>query len=241
MRILIIRHAEPNYEIDGLTEKGAREAELLSRKLVGERIDAAYCSTKGRARLTAAPTLEKKGMEAEYCEWLREFHYAKVNYPYLDRPHIPWDVMPSFMETQPILYSPNGWREADFLKDSEMPRLYDDVCRALDATLERHGYVREGLGYRVTRSNHDTVALFCHFGITGVLLSHLMNCSPYSIWQHAVTLPSSVTTLYTEERAEGIAHFRCAGMGDVSHLYVAGEEPSFMARWCECFEDDTRH
>ena len=240
MRILIVRHAEPNYEIDGLTEKGAREAEMLSAKLVKEKIDAVYCSTMGRARLTAEPTLQRKGMTAEYCEWLREFSYAKVTYPYLDSPKIPWDVMPSYMATQPMLYS-EAWREADAPKASEMPQLYDAVCTELDEVLARHGYVRDGLIYRATRSNHDTVALFCHFGVTGVLMSHLMNCSPYSIWQHAVTLPSSVTTLYTEEREEGVVHFRCAGMGDVSHLYAAGEEPSFMARWCECYEDETRH
>ena len=29
MKIIFIRHGEPNYEIDSLTEKGWREAELL--------------------------------------------------------------------------------------------------------------------------------------------------------------------------------------------------------------------
>lgn len=32
MRIIIVRHGEPNYEIDSLTEKGWEEAELASRK-----------------------------------------------------------------------------------------------------------------------------------------------------------------------------------------------------------------
>ena len=33
MRIIIVRHGEPNYEIDSLTEKGWKEAELASRKV----------------------------------------------------------------------------------------------------------------------------------------------------------------------------------------------------------------
>ena len=33
MRILIIRHGDPDYEIDGLTEKGKREAALLAKRL----------------------------------------------------------------------------------------------------------------------------------------------------------------------------------------------------------------
>ena len=33
MKLLIVRHGDPNYEIDSLTEKGWREAEYLSEKL----------------------------------------------------------------------------------------------------------------------------------------------------------------------------------------------------------------
>ena len=39
MRILIIRHGDPNYELDCLTEKGNREAALLAEKLKKEKID----------------------------------------------------------------------------------------------------------------------------------------------------------------------------------------------------------
>ena len=34
MKLLIIRHADPDYEKDTLTEKGWREAELLSNRLI---------------------------------------------------------------------------------------------------------------------------------------------------------------------------------------------------------------
>ena len=36
MRILIVRHADPNYEEDTLTEKGWREAKLLAERLKKE-------------------------------------------------------------------------------------------------------------------------------------------------------------------------------------------------------------
>ena len=61
------------------------------------------------------------------------------------------------------------------------------------------------------------------------------------LWHNFVALPTSVTTLITEERQKGIATFRTQQFGDISHLYVADEEPAFAARFCECFEDDTRH
>ena len=45
----------------------------------------------------------------------------------------------------------------------------------------------------------------------------------------------------TEERRKGIATFRVLSYGDTSHLYIHGEPPAFAARFCECYEDDTRH
>ena len=39
MKILIIRHGDPDYAIDGLTDKGKIEAELLANHLQNEKID----------------------------------------------------------------------------------------------------------------------------------------------------------------------------------------------------------
>ncbi len=241
MRIIIIRHGDPNYEIDNLTEKGKREAALLAERMAKEKVTAIYCSPLGRARATAMPTEERLGITAEVCEWLREFNHYKVKLPYREGEGGCWDLLPEFVDTLENIYHPMLWREEQFLRESEIPREYDRVVGELDALISRHGYDRSGKNYLATRPNHDTVVLVCHYGVTAVLLSHLLNCSPYSIWQNAVTLPTSVTTLYTEERREGKALFRMAGMGDLSHLYAADEPPSPSARFCECYTDDTRH
>ena len=54
MRLLFIRHGEPDYEKDSLTEKGFREAEYLAEYLADVKIDACYVSPLGRAKDTAA-------------------------------------------------------------------------------------------------------------------------------------------------------------------------------------------
>ncbi len=241
MKLLIIRHGDPNYAIDGLTEKGEREVALLTERLCNdEKIDKVYCSTYGRAKLTIQPTLDALGMKAEYCEWLREFNYSGIKLPYLDRPSAGWDLLPEFVETVPKLYSPTEWREVDFIKGTQKLADYDCVCQGFDDMMARHGYEKSGRNYLAKSPNHDTVALVCHFGVTAVLLSHVFHCSPYSVWQHCITLPTSVTTVYTEERREGLASLRVSGIGDTSHLYR--KEPlSFSGRFCECFSDDTRH
>lgn len=241
MKILIVRHGDPNYEIDGLTERGKLEAELLAKRLIREKDPLFYCSILGRARLTVAPTLERLGAVAEYCDWLQEFNYERIATPDGNRAHLAWDLMPAWLRDFPALYLPNEWKNVPMIRESGIPKAYDWVTSSLDALLQKHGYVREENFYRAECPNHKTLVLVCHFGLGSVLMSHLLNCSPYSLWQNTVMLPTSVTTLYTEEREKGIAAFRCAGLGDVSHLYANGVEPSFSARFCECFEDDTRH
>ena len=79
MRILIIRHGDPDYSIDSLTEKGWREAGLLAPRMLKEHITAFYTSPLGRAQDTAKPTLDlyekETGSRPEIktLDWLHEF------------------------------------------------------------------------------------------------------------------------------------------------------------------------
>ena len=118
---------------------------------------------------------------------------------------------------------------------------YRKVTEQFDELLAKHGYVREGGYYCAVKPSHDTVVLFCHFGLECVLLSHLWGVSPVVFWHGACARTTSVTTVVTEERRKGIASFRMLSFGETAHLYVHDETPSFAARFCECYDDDTRH
>ena len=59
MKIMIIRHGDPDYSIDSLTEKGWREAEMLSERIAPLVVKQYYVSPLGRARDTASFTLKK--------------------------------------------------------------------------------------------------------------------------------------------------------------------------------------
>ena len=107
MRILLIRHGDPDYENDTLTEKGCREAELLAKRALSLHMGKCYVSPLGRAQRTALPSLEAAGCKAETVEWLQEFP-AKLDvnkapelaeaYPDIEkegetyRPRIVWDM-----------------------------------------------------------------------------------------------------------------------------------------------------
>ena len=97
MKLLIVRHGDPDYSIDSLTETGWIEAELLSDRLCKLDVKAFYCSPKGRAQDTAKATLEKLGRQAEILPWLREFD-APVIDPETGKRRIPWDFLPDVLD-----------------------------------------------------------------------------------------------------------------------------------------------
>lgn len=236
MRLLIVRHGEPDYEHDTLTEKGWREAEYLSGRLSGMDITDFYVSPLGRAKDTASLTLEKMGRTAVECEWLREFA-PRIQRPDCKEPAIPWDWMPEDWMREEDFFRRDLWYGQENMKAGRVKEEYEWVIKNFDELLVGHGYVRDGEWYHARRANRDTLVFFCHFGLECVLLSHLMNISPMLLWHHTCALPSSVTTVYTEERRAGKVSFRVSGFGDLSHLYAAGEEPSFAGRFCETYEE----
>lgn len=238
MKLLIVRHGDPNYVIDSLTETGWKEAELLSDRLSKLDVTKCYCSPLGRAKDTAAATLKKLGMEAEICPWLQEF-LPRVNRP--DRENsVSWDWLPQDWTAYPDFFDKDRWMNHPAFLAAGVGEEANRVWQGLDELLARHGYRREGNLYRVEQANEDTIILFCHFGLESVLLAHLLNVSPMILWHGSCALTTSVTTLITEERREGYAYFRMNGFGDISHLYAAGQEPSFSARFCETFANQNQ-
>ena len=58
MLFIYIRHGEPIYDPDGLTELGKRQAEDVARHLKVEGVDKIFSSTSNRAIETALPTFK---------------------------------------------------------------------------------------------------------------------------------------------------------------------------------------
>ncbi len=239
MRILIVRHGEPDG--DALTEKGRHEADLLADRLCKLDVKAFYCSPLIRAQQTAKPTLDRLGRKAEILSWLHEFK-GECEKPNESGLSIFWDWLPKDWTKQRLFYDKDLWFTAPVLGGTNVHDEYLKVTNGLDGLLSRHGYVRSGELYRAERSSNDTIVLFCHLAVEAVMVSHLLGIAPLVLLQGFSPAPSSVTTIVTEERERGIASFRVLSYGSVEHLYVADEKPSFHARFCECFSNsDERH
>ena len=50
MKLIIIRHGDPDYSIDSLTEKGWKEAEYLADRIAKLDVKQFYVSPRGRAK-----------------------------------------------------------------------------------------------------------------------------------------------------------------------------------------------
>ena len=241
MRLIFIRHGDPDYEHDALTEKGVREAKLLAGRVSTWDVEKFYVSPLGRAQQTASYTLEKMGRTAKTMDWLREFSYA-INTPETGYRVIPWDLFPDYFTTVPEFYDKDKWLESDIVKSSpEMAAKYHEVCAGIDSILQSSGYERHGLYYRTDSAVTDgddnkNVVLFCHFGVTSLIISYLLGISPILLWQGFIAAPTSITVLNAEKRLNDDAYFRIQSFGDASHLTVNGEPISGSGNFAEPFQ-----
>ena len=234
MKLIFIRHAEPDYSVDSLTAAGFREAALLAKRVAQWPVTDVYVSPLGRAQATAAPSLQALGCAGQTLPWLREFNCGEYDMP--DRPgkrkREPWDFLPEYWTARPAFGDRDAWTTLPVMQ--AMPQNVDarfaEVCAGVDGLLARYGYTREQGYYRVAAdARRDAVAVcFCHLGVTGAAAGHVLNIAPPLLWQSFFLAPSSVTVLNTEEQTPGIAGFRCQMMGDTAHLRASGEPVSAM-------------
>ena len=234
MRILLIRHGEPDYEIDSLTEKGKREAELLSRRMERYDIRDFYVSPLGRARDTAAYTLERMHREAEVLPWLKEFS-GKYPDPETGKLRLAWDNKPRIWTAFPGVWDYHTFLDNPLFDRGDFRKVWQETEEGVRALMTRYGFRKDGPVWLCDHNTPDTIALFCHFGISMAVISVLTEISPIVLWQRTLCLPTSVTEVVTEERVRGEVAFRVTKTGDTAHLEYAGEPRSSAGLFPECY------
>ena len=238
MRIIFIRHGEPDYERNSLTEKGFKEAEILRERIMKWDVDAFFTSPLNRAYLTGKPALDALNREAEVLEWMREFYFYLKD-PITAETHGPWDFYPEFWTSNEQLYDKDSWfRHEIFDTIPEYEQAVYRLRTGMDELLSRYGYERTGRYYRLREDKsiedaEKTIVIFGHLGSNFEAIGYLLGISPL-VLQQTIFLPtSSVTILNTEMRINRSAMFRAQCFGDVSHLIEAGEKLSRMG----CFSN----
>ena len=235
MRILLIRHAEPDYSIDSLTPKGWVEAELLSQRLVKVPVRDFFVSPLGRAKDTASLTLKKLNRTAEALPWLQEFRGTVPDPETGEKRWIAWDLKPRIWSGYPGIMDFRSWMNAPVFAGTNVREIWKETTDGVDELLGRYGFRKDGPVWLCNQNEDFTLALFCHFGISMAVLAYLTDISPMVLWHRVLCMPSSVSEVVTEERIKGEVAFRITKLGDLTHLESAGENRSTAGLFPECF------
>ena len=238
MRLIFVRHAEPDYELDSLTEKGFREADILAGRTAKWKPDAVYCSPMGRAQATMRPSLKNwPDIKPVTYDWLKEFHY-RIKDPEDGHERIAWDFMPRYFCYDENLHNKDKWFATDFMQAGDVQKHFEETKQGIDELLDGYGYHHRGNGlFDIDRSCDKTLVFFCHFGITSVITSYLTGMAAPLLWQGFFMAPTAVTVFNSEEREEGMGAFRAQCFGDTRHLSKAGEPISHSGYFADVFED----
>ena len=210
MDALLIRHGDPDYANDALTERGHREASALARHLRGAGITRIYCSPMGRAQQTMRYTADALGIEPVTLPWLHELNGC------YDGEHWCWSLKGADTLGSPVVPEASNWHELPPYGPHMKP-IQDRLGREFDAFLGTFGYVREGLRYRIDGASDEVLALFCHGGLSLTLLSYLFSWPLQLVYAHLSYDPTGVTRLHWET-ADGYAVPRARTVNDLSHL-----------------------
>ena len=224
MLFYIIRHGEPDYATDTLTAEGWNQARLAADRLAESGIDEVHASPMGRARQTAIPTAEKLGLPVIIEHWAYELdENCKTRFPdgrlkIISQIPVEHLHRPEFRK----LSSREGIAQIEGIRETALARRYEMLAGSFDALLEKEGFRRneEGL-YDVVRPSDRHVALFCHMGMSRVLLAHAMNL-PYHLL--AASLMGNFTAItILEFKGEGsVTSPVMLSFADTGHLFSKG-------------------
>lgn len=222
MRLLIVRHADPDYANNTITEKGHEEARALANRMVGVGLTRVYSSPLGRAQHTAAYTVEATGLEPVTLPWTAEL--AVDHIVDLDGSRTAaWNVAGEVVRGQGRQTSVANWDELPELAGYPYQERQEQLAQASDAFLSDLGYHRRDGVYEVSRDSRDSteaVAVFCHAGFGISWLAHLLQLPLSLAWCGFFLAPTSVTTILMEVRSSALAVPRALAIGDTSHIYA---------------------
>ena len=101
MRIIFVRHGEPDYEHDCLTETGKLQAVDAAERLRNEGIEEIYASPQGRAAQTAAATAEVLKRPVKTLDYMRELHWGSIDGTPIPSNGHPWNLSDLLAATRP--------------------------------------------------------------------------------------------------------------------------------------------
>ena len=221
MRIIFVRHGEPDYANDCLTEQGRIQARACAERLRHEGIEEIWTSPLGRAAETAAFTAETLGLPVRTLEYMRELHWGSIDGGPLPSDGHPWELADRLASEGWDLTSPN-WREHPYFSNNKVTAEADHVARKTDEWMLSLGYERSGNYYHCVRQDdrQKTVALFSHGGSSAAAMGHIMNLTfPYACAVFHIHFTG--ITILRLDRHPGMMRLPCLELvNDAAHIHT---------------------
>ena len=225
MLLYIIRHGDPIYVTDSLTEKGKLQAEAVGKRIATSKIDRIFSSPMGRARMTAEPACRLLGLECNIEEWAHEILDERLT-PFPDgKPKSVTNVQNTYYRENGAISIPyeNAF-DAPGFNQSKMKQAVEFIEKNGNDFLERLGYKEENGVYRILYPNEEKIALFCHSAMARAWLSTLLRIPIHMMWSSFSYGHTGVTVLNFKNNANGITAPNCLCYSDMSHLYAHGPD-----------------
>ena len=215
MRIIFIRHGEPDYANDCLTATGRKQAEALSRRLVRENITELYSSPLGRAAETAAFTAKLLGLTVRTLDFMQEISWGGEGIPVDGHP---WTLAERMIDDEHFDFYGADWRSHPYFAKNSVLGHYTDIAARFDELMEPHGYRHEANRFFCTETQERTIAVFSHGGSGACALSHLLSLPlPYvlTVFPYDYT---SVIILNFPVKNGSFVHPRVELFNDAAHI-----------------------
>ena len=174
MRLIFVRHGEPDYAHDCLTETGKKQALAAAERLTEENIDAIYASPFGRALETAQATADRLGLPVTVLDYMHEITWGGKQAQLPENGH-PWFLSWRMIEEEDFDFYRADWREHPSFRDNRARDEFDRVSAAFDGFMAAQGYIHDGGRFLCEQSNEKALAIFSHGGSGGIVLSHLLH------------------------------------------------------------------
>lgn len=219
MNLYLIRHAQPDYENDTITETGRDQAKYLGEWMKDIKIDEIYHSSMGRAKITASYIAEKQNIPMVSVDWARELSWGNAKGDAGDSLS-PWAIKDKIIETNHSYPEGEEWKKLPDLQDSNLISSIENLQKNFDTFLAEHGCVRENQFYRVIKPNDKNIVLVCHGGVISALISYLINVPFFQYISHLGVDLTSVTKIHFSNKKDAVEPAKLIYVNNHVHLGV---------------------
>lgn len=230
MLFYYLRHGDPIYDPDSLTELGHKQAEALSKRLALYGLDEIYASTSIRAQMTAEPTCKALGKTATLLDWANESLAWEDFHARQEDNTATWAfAIPKYIDlfnSPEVIALGNAWYTHPAFSGLNFARGVARIDKAVDEFMLSLGYKHDRERKRYLRvsdtknanGQEKRIALFAHQGFGLAFFSSLLDI-PYPLFATHFDISHSCMSVIAFEDDKEYTYAKLLQHSNDSHLY----------------------